>query len=49
MFWKFQECSVVMLINGFILLRGGLIYTYADTDAYILTFILSVTVKSINE
>ena len=49
MFWKIWERSVNMLIGGFISLRGGLIYTYADTDAYMLTIISSVNVKTINK
>ena len=49
MFWKLWCRSFIRLIGGFILLRGALIYTYADTDAYMLTIISSVNVKTINK
>ena len=49
MFWKRWCRSVIRFIGGFISLRGALIYTYADTDAYMLTIISSVNVKTINK
>ena len=38
-----------MLIGGFKLLRGCLIYTCADTDAYILTLISPETAEALNQ
>ena len=35
MFWKLGCRSFIRLIGGFIFLRGGVIYIYADTDVYI--------------